>query len=132
MLHVEGLDLLPVSVVVRWSRLAMARMGYVTILDTVGSSVAVAISVPGAGRRRLLFHAANSTGSPSQLAVRALDPATGAVHGTATLSVPSTPGWATWQTVPVTLTMASGTNLVVCSVDTPDHGGVNLDYLTLS
>ena len=40
-------------------------MGYVTGLDTEGSSVAVAISVPGAGSRRLLCRVANSTGSPS-------------------------------------------------------------------
>ena len=107
-------------------------MGYVTGLDTEGSSVAVAISVPSAGSRRLLCRVANSTGSPSTLTVRALDPATGNVHGTATLSVPSTPAWTSWQTVPVTLTMAAGTNLVVCSVETSDQGAVNLDYLALS
>ena len=33
---------------------------------------------------------------------------------------------------PVTLTMAAGTNLVVCSVETSDQGPVNLDSLTLS
>ena len=87
-------------------------MGYVTGLDTEGSSVAVAISVPSAGSRRLLCHVANATGSPSTLTVRALDPATGNLHGTATLHVPSTPAWTSWQTVPVTLTMAAGTNLV--------------------
>ena len=37
-----------------------------------------------------------------------------------------------WQTVPVTLAMAAGTNLVVCSVETSDQGSVNLDYLVLS
>ena len=55
-----------------------------------------------------------------------------AVYGTATLHVPSTPAWTSWQTVPVTLTMADGTNLVVCSVETLDQGAVNLDYLALS
>jgi hypothetical protein len=34
--------------------------------------------------------------------------------------------------VPVTLTMAAGTNLVVCSVESSDQGGVNLDYLALA
>lgn len=103
--------------------------GYVTGLDTVGSSVAVAISVPSAGSRRILCRAANSTGSPSTLTVRALDPATGNLESMATLDVPSTPAWTSWQTVPVRLTMAAGTNLVVCSVETTDQGGVNLDYL---
>ena len=107
-------------------------MGYVTGLDTEGSSVAVAISVQSAGSRRLLCHVANSTGSPSELTVSALDPATGNLHGTATLQVPSTSAWTSWQTVPVTLTMAGGTNLVVCSVETSDQGGVNLDYVALS
>jgi Carbohydrate binding module (family 6) len=75
---------------------------------------------------------ANSTGRPSSLTVRALDPVTGNIHGTATLHVPSTPAWTTWQTVPVTLTMADGTNLVVCSVEMSDTGAVNLDYLALA
>jgi hypothetical protein len=107
-------------------------MGYVTGLDTEGSSVAMAISVKGAGSHQLLCRVANSTGSPSALTVRALDPTTGNLHGTATLNVPSTPAWTAWQTVPVTLAMAAGTNLVVCSVDASDQGGVNLDYLALS
>jgi glucan 1,6-alpha-isomaltosidase len=107
-------------------------MGYVTGLTTEGSSVAMAIAVPKAGSHRLLCHAANSTGSPSKLTVRALDPSSGTIHGTATLTVPSTPAWASWQTVPVTLTMAAGTNLVVCSVDTSDQGGLNLDHVALA
>jgi len=109
-----------------------AGTGYVTGLDTDGSSVAVAMAVGRSGRRRLLCHVANATGTPSRLTVRALDPATGAVHGTTVLEVASTPEWTSWQTVPVTLTMAAGTNLVVCGVGSPGQGGVNLDYLALS
>jgi alpha-glucosidase len=105
--------------------------GYITGLDTEGSSVAVAIAVPSAGSHQVLYRVANSTGRPSTPTVRALDPATGKVHGTALLHVPSTPAWTSWQTVPVTLPMAAGTNLVVCSVDTSDQGGVNLDYIAL-
>jgi glucan 1,6-alpha-isomaltosidase len=105
--------------------------GYVTGLDSEGSSVAVAMSVPSAGLRTIHCRVANSTGSPSTLTVRALDPATGNLHGTATLSVPSTPAWTTWQTVRISLTMAVGTNLVVCGVASSDQGAVNLDYLAL-
>ncbi len=107
-------------------------MGYVTGLDAEGSSVAVAVSVHSAGSRRLQCHVANSSGSPSELTVRALDPVTGDVHGTATLNVPSTSAWTTWQTVPVTLTMAAGTNLVVFSVEKSGQGPVNVDSFTLS
>ena len=107
-------------------------MGYVTGLDTEGSSAAVAIAAPRAGSQRLECRVANSTGSPSTLTVRALNPATGKIHGTAMLHVPSTSAWTSWQTVPVTLTMAAGTNLVVCSVETAHQGGVNLDYLSLA
>ncbi len=106
--------------------------GYVTGLDTQGSSVAVAVSVQRAGSRQLECRVANSTGAPSSLTVQALDPATGSVNGTATLVVPSTPAWTSWQTVPVTLTMAAGTNLVVCSVGASDQGAVNLDALRLT
>ena len=107
-------------------------MGYVTGLETEGSSVAVAISVPEAGSRRILCHVANATGSPSQLTVRALDPDTGRPHGTNTLHVPNASAWTSWQTVPVTLTMGAGTNLLVCSVESSDQGGVNLDYIALA
>jgi glucan 1,6-alpha-isomaltosidase len=107
-------------------------MGYVTGLDTEGSSAAVAMSVSSAGSRQLLCHVANSSGNPSTLTVSALDPATGNLHGTAMLDVPNTPAWTTWQTVPVTLPMGAGTNLVVCSVATSDQGPVNLDYIALS
>jgi hypothetical protein len=75
---------------------------------------------------------ANSTGSPSDLTVRALDPVTGDVHSAAVISVPSTTAWTSWQTVPVVLTMASGTNLVVCGVEASGQGGVNLDYVALT
>jgi alpha-glucosidase len=107
-------------------------MGYVTGLDTEGSSVAVAISVPSAGSRRILCRVANATGSPSTLTARAADPVTGHFHDTTTLYVPSTPAWTSWQTVPVSLAMAAGTNLVVCSVETSNQGAVNLDSLALA
>ncbi len=106
--------------------------GYVTGLDTEGSSVAVAISVPEAGSRRILVRVANATGSPSTLIVRALDPATGSLHDMAVLEVPTTPAWTSWQTVAVGLTMAAGTNLVECRIETPDQGAVNLDHIALA
>ena len=106
-------------------------MGYVTGLESVGSSVALGIGVPKAGTRRLGCRVANSTGSPSALTVRALNPETGHVHGSAVLHIPSTSAWTSWQTVPVTLTMAAGTNLVVLGAESSDHGGVNLDYVVL-
>jgi hypothetical protein len=107
-------------------------MGYVTGLDTKGSSVAVALSVPKAGNRRVVCHVANATGSPSTLTVRALDHETGRVHGSTILHVPSASAWTLWRSVPVTLGLAAGTNLVVCGVESSDQGGVNLDYLTLT
>jgi alpha-glucosidase len=105
-------------------------MGYVTGLDTTGSSVALALASPHAGTHRLACRVANATGSTSTLTVRALNPKTGRVHGTAELRVPSEAAWTAWRTVPITLDMASGTNLVVWSVDAPDQGGVNLDYVS--
>ena len=107
-------------------------MGYITDLETVGSSVAVAIAVPSAGRRRLECHVANATGSPSTLTVRALDPETGHAHGSVHLRVPSAAAWTAWRTVPVVLGMAAGTNLVVCSVESSEQGGVNLDYVAVA
>jgi glucan 1,6-alpha-isomaltosidase len=107
-------------------------MGYVTGLETEGSSVAMAISAHAAGNHRVQCRVANSTGTRSTLTVRALDPATGDVHGTAELRVESTPAWHSWQTVTVTLAMNAGTNLVVFSVGSSDQGGVNFDHVTLA
>jgi hypothetical protein len=107
-------------------------MGYVTDLENVGSSVALAIAVQKTGARQLSCRVSNSTGSSSALTVRALHPQTGHVHGSTVLHVPSTSAWTSWQTVPVTLTLAEGTNLVVLGVDSPDQGGVNLDYVALA
>ncbi|HEX4493432.1 MAG TPA: carbohydrate-binding protein [Acidimicrobiia bacterium] len=106
-------------------------MGYVTGLDTEGSSVGVGISVADAGTHRLKFRVANATGHSSSLTVRTLDPVTGAAHGQATLDVPTTRAWTSWQDRPVALKMAAGTNLVVCGVDDSDHGAVNLDSITV-
>jgi glucan 1,6-alpha-isomaltosidase len=107
-------------------------MGYVTGLETEGSSVAVAISVPRAGSHEIRCRVANATGSRSTLTARALDPVSGHLHGTATLGVPTAAAWTSWMNVPVSLTMAAATNLVVFSVDSADQGGVNLDYVTLT
>ncbi len=106
-------------------------MGYVTGLDTEGSSVAVAVAVPAAGVHTLLCRVANATGKAASLSVRALDPENGNVRGTDTLHVPSASAWTTWQTIPVVLRMAKGANLVVFSVDGSHHGGINLDSFTL-
>jgi alpha-glucosidase len=107
-------------------------MGYVTGLDTDGSSVTVAIASPKPGSRRLQCRVANGTGTPSALTVRALSPKTGKVHGTTVLHVPSGSDWSSWETVPMTLAMAQGTNLVMFSVESSGQGGVNVDFVALS
>ena len=107
-------------------------MGYVTDLVNVGSSVALGMAVPKGGSTRLHCRVANATGSPSTLTVRALHPQTGRVHGSAILRVPSSTAWTAWKTVPVTLGMAAGTNLVVLSVESPDQGGINVDFVALA
>ena len=106
-------------------------MGYVTGLDTGAAAWPSPWRRPGR-QPPLECRVANATGTPSTLTVRALDPETGHVHGTAMLHVPSASAWTAWRTVPVTLNMAAGTNLVVCSVESPAQGGVNLDYLALA
>ena len=107
-------------------------MGYVTDLETVGSSVAVGICGPEAGSRRLVCRVANATGSPSTLTVRALDPETGHVARHRDPPRAEHVGVDRVADVPVTLAMAAGTNLVVFSVESSDQGGVNLDYVALA
>ena len=88
---------------------------------------------PEAGSRRILCHVANATGSPSPTDRACARPDyRGGPHCTNTLHVPNVSAWTSRQTVPVTLTMGAGTNLLVCSVESSDQGGVNLDYIALA
>ena len=107
-------------------------MGYVTGLTGLGSGVGVGIEVHHGGSQRLHFRAANATGKDATMTIRALDPQTGKAHGDALLQVPHTPAWKTWQSIPVDLNMAAGTNLVVCRVETPGQGGINLDSISIA
>ncbi len=106
--------------------------GYVTGLDTEGSSVGVAVSVRAAGVHQLFCRVANASGVTSSLTVRALDPDTGKVRGTATLHVPSASAWTTWRTIDVGVAMAKGTNLLVFSVEDSGRGSINFDSFTLA
>ena len=103
--------------------------GYVTGLDTQGSSVTLAISVPSAGSYKLDCHVANATGSPSSIEVMALDPESGHEIGVARLAVPTTTSWNDWQNVAVTLKLARGDNLVVFGYGPRSVGSVNIDYI---
>ena len=92
----------------------------------------MAIAAPNAGSRRLAVSRGQRHREPVHADRARARPRTGHVHGSAVLHVPSASAWTSWRTVPVTLTMAAGTNLVVCSVESPDQGGVNLDYVALA
>ena len=61
--------------------------GYVTGLDTPGSSIGMAIAVATAGTHVLTCRVANGTGEPGGLAVTAQDAHTGAMHGSGHLTL---------------------------------------------
>jgi glucan 1,6-alpha-isomaltosidase len=103
--------------------------GYVTGLDTPGSSVTLAIQAASSGSYRLECHVANATGSPSVIEVLSLDPDRGNLTGSARLHVPSTAEWTDWQSVFVTLRLLAGDNLVVFGYGPRSTGSVNIDYV---
>jgi alpha-glucosidase len=105
--------------------------GYVTGLDTSGASVAVCVSVPAAGRYRFDCSVANATGARASLTVSSSDPETGQTHGTSRLAVSTTSSWSSWQTVGVTLPLATGDNLITLQHAPSDVGSVNVDHLAL-
>jgi glucan 1,6-alpha-isomaltosidase len=104
-------------------------LGYVTGLDTLGSSVTLAIEGASAGTYSLECHVANATGSPSVVEVTSLDPDSGTQIGAARLKVPNTESWDSWQTVTTSLRLAAGDNLVVFGFGAQSTGSVNIDYV---
>jgi len=103
--------------------------GYVTGLDTAGSSVTMAISVPRTGMYSLECKVANATGSRSAIEVVAVDPLSGRENGSALLQVPTTDEWNDWQTVSTTLRLVAGDNLVMFCYGPRSEGSVNIDYV---
>jgi alpha-glucosidase len=106
--------------------------GYVTGLDSPAAGITVGVQVHTAGHYRFDCRVANATGSRATLTAAVSDPKTGAMHGTARLSVPTTSHWSSWQTVGVTLPLAAGDNLVTLRHASSDLGSVNVDHLALA
>jgi hypothetical protein len=104
-------------------------LGYTTGLDTLGSSVTLAIAAGSAGSHRLACHVANATGFASSLDVVSLDPVSGDQVGSTRLEVPSTAEWTNWQTVTVSLKLQAGDNLVVFSYGDDSTGSIIVDYV---
>ncbi len=86
--------------------------GYVTGLDTEGSSVGVAVSVEKSGTRELTFRVANGSGKATGLTVTVQDAHTGTAHGSSRVSVPASLSWSDWHDVSVPLHLEAGANLV--------------------
>ncbi|GAA2487615.1 carbohydrate-binding protein [Winogradskya humida] len=87
------------------------------------------IDVAQPGRYELELRAANGSGSDAVDAVSFRD-ATGATGTTlATLTVPATGGWASYESLHTTVELTAGDQLVTVHCET---GGFNLDYFRLS
>jgi glucosylceramidase len=84
------------------------------------------IDVAQAGTYDLGLRVANGTGAVATDAVSFRDASDAKL---ATVSVPDTGGWASYQSVHVPVTLAAGDQVVTVYCET---GGFNLDYLTLS
>ncbi|MEV4348703.1 carbohydrate-binding protein [Actinoplanes sp. NPDC049596] len=91
-----------------------------------GNSLTYRVDVVQPGTYDLELRVANGTGAAAPDAISFRD-ATGTKL--ATVSVPTTGGWATYQSVHVPVTLAAGDQLVTLYCET---GGFNLDYLQLS
>jgi glucan 1,6-alpha-isomaltosidase len=107
-------------------------MGYVTGLDSMGSSLTLAIAASHAGKHTCTFRVANGTGKPASLTVASHDPETGNTHSVSHLALPASRDWSQWHNVPVSLTLEGGTNFIVTSFGAGDVGGPNLDSVAIS
>ena len=105
--------------------------GYVTGLDTPGSSIGMAIAVETAGTHVVTCHVANGSGETAGLAVTALDAHTGVGHGSGHLTLAPSLFWSDWYDVGVSLHLKAGTNLVVLSSETA-LAGLNVDSVTIT
>jgi glucan 1,6-alpha-isomaltosidase len=106
-------------------------LGYVTGLDTPGSSVTLRIAVDSGGEHQLSFRVVNATGNPASLTVVVQDPQTGVVSGIGRLNVRNSAGWTDWRRVEVPLAFEAGTNFVVVSFESDDSGSIHLDSVTV-
>jgi glucan 1,6-alpha-isomaltosidase len=104
-------------------------LGYVTGLDTLGSSITIAVAVAKMGSYKVDCNVANATGSPATLDLASCDPVTGRQIASAHLVVPSTDLWTAWQSIAVTMRFEAGDNLVVLSYGSGSIGSVNVDYV---
>lgn len=91
-----------------------------------GNWLDYAVDVPKAGTYDLELRVATGTGTPVPNALTFRD-ATGTTL--ATVTVPDTGGWATYQSVHVPVTLTAGDQVVRLYCET---GGFNIDYLRLS
>ena len=100
--------------------------------ENVGSSVALGMAVPKGGSTRLHCRVANATGSPSALTVRGAAPADGPCARLRHPPRAELVGMDGMEDGARHARQAAGTNLVVLSVESPDQGGINLDYVALA
>ena len=107
-------------------------MGYVTGLDTLGSSLTLAIAIPHAGSHDCIFRVANGTGKPASLTVTAQDPESGKTHSVGRLKLAAARDWSHWHDVRVSLTLAEGTNFITTSFGAGDVGSLNIDSVAIS
>ena len=91
-----------------------------------GNWLSYRVDVAEAGTYDLELRVANGTGA---VAADAISFRNAAGEKLATVSVPATGGWATYQSVHVPVTLAAGDQLVTLFCET---GGFNLDYLEMS
>ncbi|XVU23505.1 carbohydrate-binding protein [Actinoplanes sp. CA-054009] len=91
-----------------------------------GNWLSYRVDVAEPGTYDLELRVANGTGAEAPGAISFRDAAGAKL---ATVSVPATGGWATYQSVHVPVTLAAGDQLVTVFCET---GGFNLDYLRIS
>jgi glucan 1,6-alpha-isomaltosidase len=107
-------------------------LGYVTGLDSPGSSVTMAIASSKGGSHVLTCHVANATGTDSTLTVTSFDPNNGHQHGSTQLKVPTSKQWTSWQDIKVKLDLGVGDNLVAFTYGDGDQGSINVNSVTLT
>ena len=104
--------------------------GFVAGFEQTGNALSFTVDVPTTGTYDVAARYANNQGGDGKITTRTLSVASDG--GTpATITLPPTASWDTWQVATASLTLSAGTHTILLSRAAADSGDVNLDNVAV-
>jgi alpha-glucosidase len=110
-------------------------IGFVDKLEagSDGPTVTFAVDAPRSGTFPIRYRYANSLGSRSTMTVAVEQIGHQVIQQPTQIGFPDLAGgWEVWGSVPASITLAAGTNLITVGRTSSDVGAINLNYLDIS